>query len=197
MLCEVTDEGRSAFSQDGLFNMPSEREKTSRFTVHWLKAQPVLVGYIAAMVRDRAAADDLVQSVALTAVEKMDEYDDTRSFEAWVIGIARYKVLQHYRSVGQERLVFDEGLIDSFTSHYKDASAGYESRISALRDCMDKLPDESQSLLTKRYFDQTPVKSIAAKLGKTPARISKQLFNIRRTLEQCIGKRLGAEGGGR
>ena len=175
--------------------MSSEREKTSRFTMHWLKAQPVLAGYVGAMVRDRAAADDIVQGVALTAVEKMDDYDDARSFEAWVIGIARYKVLQHYRTVGQDKLIFDEGLTDAFTKHYTKASAGYEDRVEALRDCMAKLPDEAQSLLSNRYYEQVPVKSIAAALGKTPARISKKLFAIRRTLEQCIGQRLKTEGG--
>lgn len=177
--------------------MSTEREKTSRFTVYWLKAQPVLAGYVGAMVRDRAAADDIVQGVALTAVEKMDEYDQNRSFEAWVIGIARFKVLQHYRTVGQDKLVFDEGLADSFTKHYADAAGGYEDRVSALRECMAKLPDEAQSLLTKRYYEPEPVKAIAAKLGKTPARISKMLYAIRQTLERCIDQRLGSEGGSR
>lgn len=177
--------------------MSSEREKTSRFTVLWLKAQPVLAGYVGAMVRDRAAADDIVQSVALTAVEKMDDYDDARSFEAWVIGIAKFKVLQHYRTVGKDKLVFDEGLADSFTKHYANASGDYEERIDALRQCMAKLPDEAQSLLTKRYDEQQPVKSIAAALGKTPARISKKLFVIRQTLERCIGDRLKTQGGAR
>lgn len=175
--------------------MSTERQKTSRFTLLWLKAQPVLVGYVAAMVRDRAAADDIVQSVALTAVEKLDDYDETRSFEAWIIGIARFKVLQHYRTVGQERLVFDDGLIETFTAHYQDVSADYEQRVSALRHCMDKLPDDARSLLNQRYFDQQPVRSIAAALGKAPARISKQLFAIRRTLEQCIARHMGHEGG--
>lgn len=115
--------------------MSSEREKTSRFTVLWLKAQPVLSGYVGAMVRDRAAADDIVQSVALTAVQKMDEYDDQRSFEAWVIGIARFKVLQHYRTAGQDRLIFDESLTDAFTKHYTASAEGFEDRLTALRDC--------------------------------------------------------------
>ena len=174
--------------------MSTEREQTSRFTLHWLKAQPILAGYVGSLVRDRAAADDIVQSVALTAIQKMDEYDEARSFEAWVIGIAKFKVLQHYRSAGQDRLVFDVGLTDAFTKHYKDSAEGYEDRVAALRVCMEKLPDESQSLLTHRYFDQEPVQSIASKLGKTPARISKQLFTIRKALERCIGQRLGSEG---
>lgn len=182
---------------NGLMSMSGEREKTSRFTVLWLKAQPVLAGYVGSMVRDRVIADDLIQSVALTAVQKMDEYDEDRSFEAWVIGIARYKVLQYYREVGQDRLVFDESLAESFTKHYTDVSQGYEDRVGALRQCMDKLPQDAQNLLTHRYFDQQSVKSIAQMMGKTPARISKQLYTIRQALQQCIGQCLRAEGGGR
>ncbi|MFK7788932.1 MAG: sigma-70 family RNA polymerase sigma factor [Phycisphaeraceae bacterium] len=177
--------------------MSTEREKTSRFTVLWLKAQPVLAGYIGAMVRDRAVVDDLLQGVALTAVEKMDDYDEARSFEAWVIGIARFKVLQHYRSAGKDRLIFDEALTDAFTQHYADSAEGYEDRLAALRDCMAKLPGDAQSLLANRYFENEPVKTIASRLGKTPARISKQLFTIRQALERCIGQRLGTQGGTR
>lgn len=177
--------------------MSTEREKTSRFTVLWLKTQPVLAGYIGALVRDRAIVDDIQQSVALTAVEKMDEYDDTRSFEAWVIGIARHKVLQYYRTTSQDRLVFDDALADAFTKHYIASTNGYEERLSALRQCMQRLPEDAQSLLTQRYFEQVPVKSIARALGKTPARISKRLFTIRRALERCIGQHLGVGGGAR
>ena len=177
--------------------MSSERERTSRFTVLWLKAQSVLTGYVNSLVRDRAAADDIVQSVALTAVEKMDEYDESRSFEAWVVGIARFKVLQHYRNAGHEKLIFDEALLEAYTIQYESSAGTYEDRLTSLRACMDRLPGESQSLLTKRYFDQHPVKSIASHLGKTPSRISKQLFAIRRALEECIAKRMAPEGGDR
>jgi RNA polymerase sigma-70 factor (ECF subfamily) len=177
--------------------MSNEREKTSRFTVLWLKAQPVLAGYVGAMIRDRAIADDLVQSVALTAVEKMDEYDPTLSFEAWVIGIARFKVLQHYRSAKRDNLVFDAGLAEAFATHYTDAASGHEDRVAALRKCMDKLPDDAQALLDQRYFEHRPVKAIASLLGQTPARISKRLFTIRRALERCIAQQLKAQGGAR
>ncbi|MGB0768061.1 MAG: sigma-70 family RNA polymerase sigma factor [Phycisphaeraceae bacterium] len=177
--------------------MSSERERTSRFTVLWLKAQPILAGYVGSMVRDRAAADDILQSVALTSVEKLDEYEPDRSFEAWVVGIARYKVLQYYREVDQDRLIFDDQLADAYTRHFADAAQGYEQRVDALRDCIDKLPEDGRALLNNRYFDQQSVKSIAAMLGKTPARISKQLFSLRRALEQCIEQRLRSQGGAR
>lgn len=175
--------------------MSDDRQTTSRFTVLWLKAQPVLTGYVVSLVRDRSAADDLIQSVALTAIEKMDTYDQQRSFEAWVLGIARYKVLQHFRDSGNAPLIFDESLLDAFSTHYTDAAQTYDERLAALRTCMDKLPQDTQDLLARRYFDKQPVKAIARDQGQTPQRISKQLYTIRRALERCINQRLGTEGG--
>lgn len=177
--------------------MSIEKQKTSRFTLLWLKAQPMLAGYVGSLVRDRAAADDIVQSVALTAVEKMDDFDEQRSFEAWVVGIARYKVLQHYRSTGQDRLVFDAELVDRFTNHYTEIATGYEDRLAALRTCMQKLPSEANALLGRRYFDREAVTSIAESLDQPPQKISKRLFTIRRALERCIQQRLGMDGGER
>lgn len=175
--------------------MSSDKQQTSRFTLLWLKAQPILAGYVGSLVRDRAAADDIVQSVALTAIEKLDDYDPQRSFEAWVIGIARNKVLQHFRNTGRDKLVFDDALIDAFSRHYTAALPGYDDRLTALRTCMDKLPDDAQALLARRYFDRQSVKSIAHELSQAPQRISKQLYTIRRALERCIGQHLHAEGG--
>jgi len=175
--------------------MTQDQQNTSRFTVLWLKAQPVLTGYVVSLVRDRAASDDIIQAVALTALEKMDAYDGQRSFEAWVIGIARFKVLQYFKAHKQDRLVFDEALIDQICDQYIETTADYDARLTALRDCMEKLPDETRELLNQRYFDKTSVKGIAQLLGRTPQRVSKQLHTIRRALQRCIHQRMAADGG--
>lgn len=118
-----------------------------------------------------------------------------RSFQAWVIGIARNKVRQHFRNAGRDKLVFDDALLDAFSRHYTDTLPGYDDRVAALRSCMDKLPDDAQALLARRYYERQPVKSIARDLSQTPQRISKRLYTIRRALERCIGLKLRAEGG--
>lgn len=177
--------------------MPDEQQSTSRFTLLWLKAQPVVTGYIASLVHDRAEADDLVQSVALTAVEKIGEFDNARSFDAWVLGIARLKILRHYRTVArdQQRLVFNEAIVNQLSDEYLGLSEQHDLRVKALRICMEKLPDDSRELLTRRYFHAQQVKAIAEQLGLTPRQISKRLFTIRRGLERCISLKLHGKDG--
>lgn len=93
--------------------MSSEREKTSRFTVHWLKAQPVLAGYVGAMVRDRAAADDIVQSVATIATEKFDTFDPEQEFSRWAIGIAKNRIYKSIRTKVRDRHIFSTVIVKS------------------------------------------------------------------------------------
>jgi DNA-directed RNA polymerase specialized sigma24 family protein len=38
-----------------------------------------------------------VQKVALTVARRFDEYDGERSFEAWASGLAKSRVIDHYR----------------------------------------------------------------------------------------------------
>jgi Sigma-70 region 2 len=57
---------------------------------------PVIVSMLSARMGDRAA----VQEVALTAFQKLADYDETRSFTAWVLGIANHKAIDWLRANG-------------------------------------------------------------------------------------------------
>src|SRR5687768_4508167 len=80
-------------------------EPQLRFTRLWLPAQPVVVSMLAARIGDRAVVEDLVQEVALGAFQKLADYDETRSFTAWVLGIANHKAIDWLRSNGPKRRV--------------------------------------------------------------------------------------------
>ena len=60
-----------------------------RFTRCWTQAQPAIAGYIAALVPDPHAADDVVQEVAVILLRKFAEYDPARPFIAWAMGVAK------------------------------------------------------------------------------------------------------------
>ena len=78
---------------------------------HWVKAQPVVAAFIASIVRDSHRADDLLQEVARISAVKFDEYDSSRAFTSWVLGIARYEILRFRRSQGRSRIMFSDSLL--------------------------------------------------------------------------------------
>lgn len=175
--------------------MPQDIETTQRFTLLWIKAQPKAAAFIASLVRDRHHAEDLLQEVAITAVAKFEKYDRARSFDAWVLGIARLKIMRYFRTAGRDRIVLSEQTVTLLQSEYEQLAETRESRVHHLNDCIDKLPDKARSLLKRRYFGNMAVKAIAADEGRPTNTIGKQLFMIRRKLEQCITRRMKSSEG--
>ena len=71
-------------------SITSQRKALARL---WVSAQPTLMSFITAGVRDFHAAQDLLQDTAEAVAEGFDDYDPARPFTAWALGIARNKVL--------------------------------------------------------------------------------------------------------
>ena len=111
-----------------------------RFTRLWLPAQPVVVSVLAARVGDRTAVEDLVQEVALGAFQKLADYDETRSFTAWVLGIANHKAIDWLRANGPKRLVIrDEQALATLMQVGADLERDLSDRELALHGCLEVL----------------------------------------------------------
>ena len=85
------------------------RERLSRL---WMQAEPAVNAYVFATVQRFQDAEDVVQQVALAAARRFDEYDGTRPFVAWVLWLAKSKIIDFYRRQGRQRIVFSETLLD-------------------------------------------------------------------------------------
>lgn len=167
----------------------SDRERLTRL---WLEAEATVQAYVFAAVRDIHDAEDVVQQVALTAARRFDEYDTARPFIAWVMWLARSRVVDHYRKKGREKLVFSETLLERFElalvqSHRQD------TRQAALERCLDKLPEKSRRLIELRYENETSMQHAADALNSTAASVRVMLFRIRNQLAQCVNAELAME----
>ena len=85
------------------------RERLSRL---WMQAEPSVNAYVFAAVQRFQDAEDVVQQVALTAARRFEEYDGSRPFVAWVLWLAKSKIIDHYRVQGRQKLLFSEALLD-------------------------------------------------------------------------------------
>ena len=67
----------------------------------------------------------------------------------------------------------------------------HEQRVSALRECLQKLPERSRRLVQQRYFEQLSLGVIAADEETNANNVSQILFRLRSALSDCIQKQLG------
>jgi RNA polymerase sigma-70 factor (ECF subfamily) len=87
--------------------MLNERDQ-ERFLRLWAEAQPAVAAFVHAVVRDSAAAKDLLQETALVLFRRFADYDGDRPFIAWALGVARFQVLGFQRDEARSLVTFSE-----------------------------------------------------------------------------------------
>ncbi len=135
--------------------------------------------------------DDLAQDAFVVACREMGSYDPERDFGKWLRGIARNLVRNELRKQGRHRRILHEGL----SQHLLEFSEQEEEQfgagdVSALRDCVEQLPNRSRELVRSRYYEGWNATVLADKFEMKAATIRQTLLRIRRQLYQCINQRM-------
>ena len=172
--------------------MDGERDQLDlQFSRLWTKALPVVSGFVAGMVPDGDAADDILQETAMAVFKEMGRYDPDRSFAAWAVGIAKNKVGEHWRRHGRKReLVRDPRVMAIMAETTVEMAAEIDSRRRALWECLDTVKYRSWNLLTMHYVNGDKPRAIAEQLGISATNVRVLLSRIRQVLRKCIQRRL-------
>ncbi len=127
-------------------------------------ALPQVYGYLHRRCRDRTTAEDLTTEVFLAAVDSIHREVVRDVTTAWLIGIARHKLVDHWRRV--ER---DERRLHAVADGLADHDDPWDAQLDLMtaRDVLDELGAHHRAALTLRYVDDLPVAQVAAELGRT------------------------------
>lgn len=156
----------------------------------WVRAQPAVSAYITANVSDLHHAEDLVQEVAQVAAERFADYDADRSFTSWALGIARLRILKYYRTQSRDRLVLSEAALERLSDAFEEIEPHAERRREALRHCLGRVEGRGGDVIRLRYHEGQAVSDIAKRLHSTPSSISVLLYRVRKSLMDCVQRRL-------
>lgn len=161
---------------------------------HWTLAQPLVSAYLGSIVPSKADRDDLLQETAVAVLKSYGNYDSSRSFDGWVLGVAQNVLRNHFRRLSRDRLVFDEALLAGLAESFEAVAAEQAERLDRLDECLEKLAPTARSLCDLRYRDELSIELIAQRLGKTTAAVAKALQRVREQLRGCIeSQRLSGE----
>ena len=135
--------------------------------------------------------DDLAQDAFVLAYREMDSYDPERDFGKWLRGIARNLVRNELRKQGRHRRILHEGLSQHLLEFSEQEEDQFEAgHVSALRDCVEQLPNKSRELVHSRYYEGWNASILADKFEMKASTIRQALLRIRRQLHQCINQRV-------
>lgn len=143
-------------------------------------------------LRDAHHAEDILQEVAADASRNFDKYDPSRPFVAWLIGIARQRLVDHYRKQGRQHVELSPDALALLDQAYAETAEEIDDRLIALRTCMEKLPEHHRQIINRRYGFDDPLSEIAKSIGSNAKAVNAMLVRVRKLLADCIQQRLEA-----
>ena len=130
-------------------------------------AMPEVYGYLASRCGSASVAEDLTSETFLAAVDAVRLGKVPDLTVAWLIGVARHKLVDHWRR--REREERKLKAVDPHPGDESRAEDPWDIQLDALmahRTLADLAP-QHRSALTLRYLDGLPVREVASCLGRT------------------------------
>jgi RNA polymerase sigma-70 factor, ECF subfamily len=141
-------------------------------------------------------AEDILQDTKLRLWEQFDSFQVGTDFAGWAITIAGYIVRVHRTRCQRQRVCFSDELLARITQHMSTSSVTSRSDyLPALVGCIKALNDASRKLLRLFCTRNQQIKDIARDLGQSAPATRMALLRIRRSLFDCVQKRLQEENG--
>ena len=188
----IMDAKPSVRHNGGMTNQPNIKAE-SVFEILMRENSDMLTTYLRAVVWQPAVVDDLFQETMLVAWRKLDEYDRSRPFGAWLRGIAARLAMAHYRKARRDFMVCDEAVLEYLGEQVQHISGGrgdtWDEKIAALHDCIESLPDALRQAIDLRYLQNEPARNIADHLGISAEAIKKRLQRAREQLGACLKRK--------
>ncbi len=168
----------------------------------FVQHRDVLYGYIFALTRDHHAAEEILQELGMSILTEANRGTTPDSFMAWARGVARHRVADHYRRLGARRR--HEARFEQFANAVDVAFAEQaptpqdnQQQLQFLRECVERLTLRVRTMIDLRYRGEKSMDEIAAAMQWTAGSVKVAMSRARRTLGECVDRKLRSEEGSR
>lgn len=167
---------------------------TADFVQLFTRSQRRIYLFILSQVQSPVQAEEILQDTNVIVLAKHMQFQPGTNFLAWACQIANYEILKFRARRRREKLVFNDDVLQLVAAEALARSDELETRRAALMECLGKLRPRDRELIQTRYAPGHTGKEVAADLGRPANSVYQSLGRIRRTLWECIQRRLAAEG---
>lgn len=152
-----------------------------------LDRRAMILGYIATVLSDRTAGEDVFQETLIRANEHAAMFDHPGHALAWVRSTARNLALNEARKAHRRAVVLDEGVLDLLDRTW----AGHDrhedrAELERLEGCLERLGPAARTLVRLRFAEDLAGADIAARVGKTVGAVHASLSRIYKALAACM-----------
>ncbi len=166
--------------------------------------RPYLTRFALLQLRDRSAAEDVVQETLLAAIQGIQGFAGQSSARTWLIGILKHKIVDSIRKAARERplelTASEAGSADlevffESDGHFAEPPGEWESPeraleerrfFEALEDCLQILPKNTASVFMMREVLGLETGEICKELDISPSNCWVMLYRARLSLRACL-----------
>lgn len=162
-----------------------------------------LLRFAMARVRNREAAEELVQETLLAALSARDSFRGQATERSWLTAIMKRKVMDWLRRVvlqrARQEIQCDEWADGLFSSGGKWKTKPGDWSVAApdqamirtefwqtLARCLDKVPSRLRRAFVLRHLDEESVATVQSMLGVSAANVWVMLHRARLRLWRCM-----------
>jgi RNA polymerase sigma-70 factor, ECF subfamily len=143
----------------------------------------LILGTAFRIVRDSSGAEDVYQETLLKIWQCLPRFRHECSMASWIATIARNASIDHIRKATKHSGVSLANARETLTQRCQ-LSLQVE-----MRQLVERLPERQRIVIELFYFDQWPIKDIAAALGLPNVTVRGRLHCARRGLFRAVSRR--------
>jgi RNA polymerase sigma-70 factor, ECF subfamily len=163
-------------------DVPSDAD--AAFEALYRSSRDDLYAYVAGLLRDRGAAEDVTALAFERAFRKRRRFDPRRgTMRAWVFGIARNAALDELRRRKRQVELPDEA--EDTTSPTLEESADAALRRAALRTAMARLTPRERELIALKFFAGLSNPEIATVVGISESNAGTRVHRVVEKLREA------------
>ena len=156
-----------------------------------------LYAYVLRQLSDPAQAEEIVADTLYEVWKAPAKFRGESQFSTWLIGIARNKVLMHWRSRKPD--ADHDDVADLAEQLPSDAPGAFElmadqQRSDGVRHCVDKLGHDHRECVHLVFYQGMALADVARIQQIPEGTVKTRLFHARQKLKQCLQRMLAREG---
>ncbi len=152
-----------------------------------------LRAWLATLAPPGVDADDIAQKSFIAAYTRIQEFEPGTDFAAWLFSIARWQLkteATRLRRVADYHSRYAPDLLQKLHAEAEAEPEHLLTRLEHLRNCVRSLGAEVARFVRWRYHDEISLEEMAKLSGRSVAAVKKQLWLLRRKLQECVEQRM-------
>ena len=167
---------------------------SEEFVRLFTQSQRAIYLYIIPLVSSAADAEEVLQETNVVIWSKWSQFEPGTKFVAWGRAIARLEVFRFRRRSNKRCHLLGDEVIELIASETEQQPNDFDLRRDALAECVGKLRDKDRKLIQMRYAVGSTGDDVANELGRPANSVYQSIGRIRRTLMECVKRRLSTSG---